>query len=124
MNVWAAAVPKPNPEEENILRAVGEALLWAGSSERWREVFRWCGKHPGHEITKTILAAYGSQGGDVEAALELGRDWEMIKEPIGLTRAFAEADGGDVEGNVQARLAERRRQAMMRAGAKKVEVLG
>ena len=122
MSVWN--VPAPSPEQANILRAVGEALLWPGSSEKWREVFRWCDQHPGHQITRTILNAVADQGGNVTEALEVGSDWEMGKEPRWLTEAFALADGGDVSMGVAMRLEDRRRAAQRRAARKQQEVLG
>jgi hypothetical protein len=123
--IWAT-VPKPGPTESMILQMVGTALLWPGDGESWRAVFLWADEHPDHPITRTMLGAVASQtnGERVRECLELGRDWEQRKEPIWLTRAFAEAEGGDTEAGVQMRLEKRRRAAQRRAARKQHEAIG
>ena len=124
--IWTATVPKPGPTESMILQLVGTALVWPGSSENWRAAFAWCDNHPDSPITRTILGAVADQvdGERVREVLELGRDWEERKEPIWLTRAFAEAEGGDTESAVRERLERRRIAAMQRATRKQHQVLG
>jgi hypothetical protein len=117
-------IPTPDGIQQNFLRAIGEALLWPSSSEKWREVLRMCAQNPGHEITRTILAGYGGAGGDVNEGLEIGTDWEERSEPRWLTRGFAAAEPGDVEQNLQARLERRRVAAMRRAAVKQREAIG
>ena len=109
-------IPAPDGEQAAILRMVGEALLWPESSTRWPEVFRWCDQHPSNEIARTILKGFAAQGGNVDEALTLGQDWEEVKEPIRLTRAFAANLPGDIEQNT-ALLVDARKRATMRRRA-------
>lgn len=117
-------VPAPLPDQIQILARIGDAMLWPGSSQRWRDVLRWCDNHRSDPISKTILEAFAGQGGDVKGAFAIGQDAHMIEEKLEWTQRFATAHGGDVSVNLALRLEERRRAAMRRAAAKTKEFLG